>query len=162
MKNILILLIGLVFFSCITEKKRAKICQNCPVVIISHDSIITVIKDTTIYANSVETVYKDTIICDSLGRVKDAVFTVNESGIKHKVVIKDNKIVSTCKADSLEVVIKGLIAKQATYKDKTITVESKCKKNHLQWFDPFCRWFTLIGLVLIGLYLLLKFRFKLI
>ena len=159
MKNILLLLIGLFLFSCITEKKRAKICQTCPVVIVNHDSIVTVIKDTTIYKTTKETVYKDTIICDSLGRVKDAVFTVNEGGIKHKVIIKNNKIISTCKADSLEIVIKGLIAKQATFQNKTVVVPSKCEKNHLRWFDPYCRWFTLTCILIIVIrHFYLKFK----
>jgi len=115
--SIIAIIILMCMFSCVTEKQRMKICRNCP----TRDSIIIkesiVKKDTTIYViQEVSTpIYLDnpcSLLCDSLGRLKPVFIKEKKNGISKTISTENNQLKFDCKADSLEVVLKGMITER--------------------------------------------------
>ena len=100
------------FSSCMTEKRRAKICSSCPVVtevvtVKDSSSSKTIVKYDTIYKKVVgPTMYMNSpcdFLCDSLGRIKDFKKESTNNGIKQTLEgnKKDNTLTQKCNADSL-------------------------------------------------------------
>ena len=150
---ILLSIIAIILSSCITEKKRQKICRTCPI------KESTVVTDSTWqkkYDSLIKIPVKGPIIvlkdnpcadlCDSLGKVKN--FTksvVSENGIKG--TIKGDKYTNTitfdCGAkDSLEVLLKGARTEINRIRNEKTVVEvpARCELDHKTKFDVVCRW----------------------
>ena len=167
MKNIFLILIGLFLFSCISQSKIDKICKTCPTK--TYDSIREVIR---IKERIVEVPvpYKDTtvtdgdnlckLLCDSAQKIIDGqkIVIKGKNGSKTTFKTDKGKVSLIHENDSLKALLKSIDTTKSTIEIKKEVIESKCEKNHLKWFDPICRWFTLIALVLIGLYLFLKVK----
>jgi len=118
MKYTLVLILGFFIASCVTEKQRLKICKNCPV----RDSIIVketiVKKDTTIYLTQLvtEPIYLENpcaLLCDSFGKLKPFYLKEKKNGITKVVSTENGSLKIDCKADSLELVLKGLITERS-------------------------------------------------
>jgi len=118
MKYLFIVILGFFIASCVTEKQRLKICSNCPV----RDSIITKetikIKDTTIFVTQVISTptYLEnpcSLLCDSLGNLKPFFLKEKKNGITKTITTENNTLKIDCKADSLEVVLNGLITERS-------------------------------------------------
>ena len=123
------LILGLIILSsCVTEKKRLKICATCT---------LKELKTDTIYIEKNEKIVKvnDTItldnpckdLCDSAGNLKPAVIY----GKNVKLVTNFNRlgiIPDSIKAETE-------VRKQITYVYKE--VESKCKRQHLEGWHKF-------------------------
>ena len=107
MKKLIPLLLTItVLTSCVTERKRLKICANCPTKIetIVRDSIVR--KDSTVYLQG-ETIY--TTITAKCPDGAKPIFTYNNaSGKRGKSInkqVNDSTVVNECVIDSNAVVI---------------------------------------------------------
>lgn len=144
--KLLILVVAL--SSCISQKKRAEICSTCPSK--TKDSVITVIKDTTIYITRPgETVIVPNPcaeLCDSFGNVRVFTQTQHKNGITTTLRTERNKLIVLCKADSLEAIIKGLRSTN-TFRSETITAP-KVEKSRFQTFINY--WFWVTAALIVG------------
>lgn len=146
MKQIALISILLVFLvSCVTEKQRSKICQECPARIEIHDSIIETLHDTTIYLTVEGPVqYLENPcanLCDSLGHLKPFEVKKKENGIIGTIRSVGNSIAFDCKADSLEAVIKGLKDRLVFHDQRKDIVKYVPCTNEKTKFDGFTFWF---------------------
>jgi hypothetical protein len=153
---------------CITEKKRNEICKTCAIQI--KDSIHEVITvtpfDTALFLSQkgkdLELTGNCNVLCDSLNNLIDRYIalglkgvTTNSNGIK-STITKNTKgnFVFKCEADSLKAVITLLKKSKSIERIKTIEVESKCKKEHLSWWDKLWiklgRFWTLVFVGFVG------------
>lgn len=165
MNKIILVLICLSLFSCLTDKKRAKICRECA----GKDSVSVeykekiVKKDTTIFVTIagptqwLENPCKN--LCDSLGNLKPFEVKKKKNGLVSTIKSEGNNIVAECDADSLKYVI-TLLEKRLELKtfEKKV-VQEDCKKEHKGKFDGFTFWWFWITIVLLAIYLLYK-KFK--
>ena len=140
MRYILILLI---LTSCVSERKRAKICSTCPekITIERRDSIVN--RDTTIYLPS--KTLRDTIKieCDE-NRVPVISIRrpVRNGSMRMEVTRPDlNTLVSECIVDSEAVYL--------TWKEKHTTIESKEVIRDKPLFDWNYLWATLVVLSIV-------------
>lgn len=146
-KNLLTAILLLTFLSgCITEKKRQKICQTCPVKIEKevHDSIIEKLKDTTIYITQQGPIqYLENpckTLCDSLGNLKPIKIESKKNGIKSTIKSVGNTLAVECETDSLKAVINGLKETIRITKEKEIKEVPVCHLDHKTKFDGFTFW----------------------
>jgi hypothetical protein len=162
-KSLLITLLLLTFLSsCITEKKRQKICLECPVKIEKevHDSIIEKLKDTTIYITTqgptqyLENPCKN--LCDSLGKLKPIKVETKKNGIKSTIKTVGNSLVVECETDSLKAVIRGLKETIRIRKEQEVKEVPVCHLEHKTWFDELTFWWFWVTLII----LLLRLGFK--
>lgn len=162
-KSLLITLLLLTFLSsCITEKKRQKICLECPVKIEKevHDSIIEKLKDTTIYITTqgptqyLENPCKN--LCDSLGKLKPIKVEAKKNGIKSTIKTVGNSLVVECETDSLKAVIRGLKETIRIRKEQEVKEVPVCHLEHKTWFDELTFWWFWVTLVI----LLVRLGFK--
>jgi hypothetical protein len=162
-KSLLITLLLLTFLSsCITEKKRQKICLECPVKIEKevHDSIIEKLKDTTIYITTqgptqyLENPCKN--LCDSLGKLKPIKVEAKKNGIKSTIKTVGNSLVVECETDSLKAVITGLKETIRIRKEQEVKEVPVCHLEHKTWFDELTFWWFWVTLVI----LLVRLGFK--
>jgi hypothetical protein len=165
MRFLLIFIISLSLFSCVTKKQRARICKECA----GKDSVSVEYKerivkhDTTIYTTIagpvqwLENPCKN--LCDSLGNLKPFKVETKKNGLKSTIKSVGNSIQAECDADSLKQVI-TLLTKEierTTFEKKVIP--SDCEKEHKTRWDGFTFWWFWITLGIIILFILLK-RFK--
>jgi len=145
MRFLLIMLACLAFTSCITQKKRQKICNECK--IIQHDSIY--IKDTVVKVNSDTAFIETKLDCDSLGNVRMVeIDQLNGKLISMQAKLKDNKLRIVSKTDTIKVYVKG----NTQVKIRTIVREKEVYKDYW-WKWPLLIW-SLIATVV---YLFRKF-----
>ncbi len=140
-KLITILLTLIVLTSCVTERKRLKICANCPTKIetIVRDSIVR--KDSTIRIKG-ETIYT-TITAKCPDGAKPIFKYNNASGKRGKSInkqVNDSTVVNECVIDSNAVVI----AWNETH--RTVTTE-KVLPSEVNCYD----WKDMIGAVVLSL-----------
>ena len=145
MRFLLIMLACLAFTSCITQKKRQKICNECK--LIQHDSIY--IKDTVVKVNSDTAFIETKLDCDSLGNVRMVeIDQLNGKLISMQAKLKDNKLRIVSKTDTIKVYVKG----NTQVKIRTIVREKEVYKDYW-WKWPLLIW-SLIATVV---YLFRKF-----
>lgn len=145
MRFLFIMLSCLAFTSCITQKKRQKICNECK--IIQHDSIY--IKDTVVKVNSDTAFIETKLDCDSLGNVRMVeINQLNGKLISMQAKLKDNKLRIVSKTDTIKVYVKG----NTQVKIRTIIREKEVYKDYW-WKWPLLIW-SLIATVV---YLFRKF-----
>lgn len=166
---LLLAFIAIILGSCITEKKRAKICRTCTI------KETTVVKDSTWqkkYDSLVKIPLKGPVIilkdnpcaelCDSFGKVKDfSKSVISETGIKGTIRgdKKTNTIIVDCGAkDSLEALLKGVRTENNHLRNEKTVVEvpARCDLEHRTGFDHFCRWMFWIWVVAFLIILLLR------
>ena len=166
------LIILLLLSSCITEKKRAKICAECPAIteVVTKEVIKVTNFDTTLFISQMG---KD-LMFDFSGdccRVMDSLFaemgrsngtiTAVDNGIKSSIFKKGKAIVFRCEADSLRAIIKGLRTTIETNKSKVeikVLPAPKCEKEHKDWLDKYDRPWFFISLGALLLFLGWKFK----
>lgn len=161
MKKILLIVTAtLLLSSCITAKKRAKICSECSSVV--SDSVNTVIKteyrDTTIYLTIPG---NDVIIdnpCDTNG-LKAFLFERSDNGVKVTVSSNGRVLTARCDVDSLKVVIQKLnrdliLTRSHNQVEK---IKELCEKEHSTRWDGFTFWLVWLLLAYIGIREGLKF-----
>lgn len=164
MKKILLILISIISLSsCISEKKRAKICNTCAVKdSISYKEIIK-LKDTIIYRNIAGPVqYLENpckLLCDSLGKLKPFEIKTKKNGLTSTIKSVGNSIAVDCSADSLKLVISGLKETVREYSSRKAVIRYiECTKKHTTDFDGLCRWFFYIFAPGIALYIFLRLK----
>lgn len=159
----------MVLNSCITEKKRAKICATCPVKessndsTASHEQISTF--DTTAWIKNHVGKDQEFYGCDSLlaalSRSNNLLVT-DSNGVKSTITKKGKSITFRCETDSLKAEIKGLKKTISNFHSKntvkTFTIKEDCKRDHRTDFDGLCRWFFYIVAPMIGIYLFLRIK----
>ena len=158
MKKLLLLFLSIVLLSsCITQNRRARICATCPVNSVTKDSIVIVKQDTTIYITHREVEYRDTIICDPKGNIKDKKEVVSGGGVKATITFKQNRLVVKCETDSLYQVIRGLLTERSMWsRTNSVKVLRVCEKKHKTAFDGF----TLYWFWITAGFLAIKFGWK--
>lgn len=139
------LLILLLLTSCVTERKRTKICNSCPekITIERRDSIVN--RDTTIYLPS--KTLRDTIKieCDE-NRVPVISIRrpIRNGNMRMEITRPDlNTLISECIVDSEAVYL--------TWKEKHTTIESKEVIKEKPLFDYNYLWVTLAVLGIVWL-----------
>jgi len=158
-----VLFLMIVLNSCITEKKRQKICNSCPVKTEKHDSIIYKIDTLKIPLPGKDgpIVYLDNPckgLCDSLGRLKNVNIVTKRNGQTLKINTQGNGI--SISSNTHDTVVKASVtSKESFSKQKDVVVKQEnCKRDHRTDFDGLCRWFFYIVAPLIGLYLFLRIK----
>lgn len=159
-------LLLLLLNSCITEKKRAEICANCPKE--TRDSIITEITpfDTTLFI----TRYGENISIPFLGSYMELIDSLNyrlelannsiktsKNGITAEIIKAPGRLIFKCKADSLEYLLRAERKKISKTSVKTITIETpkicpECKLKHKTGFDSFTNYFFWILLLILAIF----------
>lgn len=164
MRNFIIIASVFLFLqSCITEKKRQKICNTCAVKdSISYKEIIK-LKDTIIYRDIAGPVqYLENpckLLCDSLGKLKPFEIKTKKNGLISTIKSVGNSIAVDCSADSLKLVISGLKETVRDYSSrKSVIRYVECTKKHRSDFDGLCRWFFYIFAPGIALYIFLRLK----
>ena len=157
---LMLIFMMLYFPSCVTEKKRAEICDKCPIISVSRDSIITVLKDTIIYNTTQGPILwlenPCSKLCDSVGNLKRFEKIEKKNGLKTTLSTKGNVLSIECDSDSLKQVIKGLESKY-TFKEKNDVKTIENKENQKTSFDGFTRWWFYITASCFILYLIYLF-----
>lgn len=154
------LLCVIVFSSCITEKKRAKICATCPTHTTIKDSVRFEIKE-----RLQQVFITDTFnyflpnpcanLCDSLGNLKPTFKTIiiSDKGTKQTLSVKNNSLVLVEQLDSLKKVISVKDTLIERFINTTIEVPAQCKLEHLTWWDKLFRGLGQILSVVVLLFL---------
>lgn len=149
LKNLTLAAVALIvaLSSCITEKKRQKICNTCPIKTERHDSIVQRI-DTVkvnIPGEPGPTVYLENpckLLCDSLGRLKPVnIHTVKNGQILH-INTQGNGI--NISSERKDTAVNATVVNTDRYsKRKDVEVRYEvCKRDHRTAFDGWCRyWF---------------------
>lgn len=168
-KIILLILILIVSYSCVTQKRCN---QKFPPEVITKDSIVyrtnTIIKDSIIYIKvpiEIGTI-EGNVNCDSLGAQMKKV-TIDNKRLKMTIEVINGKLiaVSTCKEDSLQ----AIIQRQTTIIDSLYIKDSLVKetliKFEMKWYEQLFFYIgvitSLIGLFYFGIkYLKNKFGLK--
>lgn len=150
-KIILILLSTLLTYSCITEKKRLKICETCPV----KTETVTMVKDSawfftdTVKIEKIVSVPGPTIVvpgpcdklCDGKGKLKPFYTESTHNGIKSKLYTDTTKnvIKNDCNADSIKVELEKITNRynRLLSENKTISDTKTVKVNELTWLQRF-------------------------
>jgi hypothetical protein len=142
MKKLIQLLLTLtVLTSCVTERKRLKICANCPT------KIETIVRDSIVRKDSTITLPGETIYTTITAKCPDGAKPIfkynNGSGKRGKSINKqlnDSTVVNECVIDSAAVVI----AWNETH--RTVTTE-KVLPSEVNCYD----WKDMIGAVVLSL-----------
>lgn len=105
----LIIIVGLLMTSCITDRQRAKICAACPTKdsIVVKDSIRIERHDSTVYITSEPVLITIPSPCDS-AKLKVFDLKQKKNGIKQEIKSDGKTIEFDCNADSLKQIIAGL------------------------------------------------------
>jgi hypothetical protein len=159
MKNLIIILLIAVLglSSCVTEKMRAKICNNCSAKTVVKDSIYQVqCWDTVRLAPIAGPVIYLQNPCDSLGHLKPVLITKTKNGVKGTVNSLDNTIVFTCETDSLKAYIQTLKEKYVFNKKNESEVKYLPCKSERTKFDGFTFWWFWITLVALVAFFVIK------
>jgi hypothetical protein len=156
MQKLLLLLLSLSLFSCITEKQRLKICNSCATKTDSKDSVSVVEHWDTVklapIAGPVQYLENPCkTLCDSLGRLIPFKNTQTKNGIKSTVKSVGNSIVIECETDSLKAYIQVLKEKYTFSRKHDAEVKFLPCKNERTRFDGFAYWWFFItaGLILL-------------
>jgi hypothetical protein len=140
-----LILLCILLTSCITEKKRREICNECKVVQL--DSIY--IKDTVVKVNSDTAFIETKLDCDSLGNVRMVeINQLNGKLISMQAKLKDNTLRIISKTDTIKVYVKG----NTVIKVRTDVREKIVYKDYW-WKYPLLIW----ALIATVLYLIKKF-----
>lgn len=146
LSKILIISILLLLVSCITEKKRAKICSECPVA----TEVVTVIdsswsKTITVHDTVYKTIQGPSVIlpgpcdrfCDSTGKLKPFYKQTKKNGVKQTLYTdtKNNTLVQKCDVDSLLQVNEKITTEinKLRIENKKITLEPKIIYKVTAW-----------------------------
>lgn len=167
MKYLLSAIIAIVLVSCISEKKRAKICSSCPVVtevvtkekITSFDTALYISKmgkDLSFKANDSDCCVLVNALLEAMSKDNDTI-KAKKDGIKSSIFKDKAKgtIVFRCEADSLKEVIKGLRTEISESKTETKIIEKLCELEHRNWLDRLARkwlYFSISMLIVLGLW----------
>lgn len=146
MKNILIILIVLMFVSCSMQKR----CAKCPSKTIVKDSIV----NTIIIKNNIDSIYlpqdngtfEAWLRCDSLGNVYlNKINELQGKNIKINTIYKDNYIKVNCNTDSLLFLI---ASKDSIINNKDISISIKTIEKEIKYV-PFY-YYIIFGICLIS------------
>lgn len=155
MKHLLkLFIVCCVLASCVTEKQRLNICNNCPV----KDSISYVERvvkhDTTIYINESLPPLIINNPCDSLGMLKKFDIVKHQNGLKEELKSDGTSITMDCEADSLKAVITQLVKEKST--KEYLAKEIHTTTNELTKFQGF----EITGFWIIFIFVLIYFGVK--
>lgn len=144
-RRILLLLLPILLTSCITQKKRLKICATCPVATIMVDSII--VKDTAIYIvqkGEIEYIESPCAeLCDSFGNLIPFIRESTSNGIKTTIKTIGNVLTVECEVDSLKAII-TLLERQRSSIITLPPVEVERKKTSLEKFQGYWFWICVV------------------
>jgi hypothetical protein len=146
-KLTVLILLGTVLTSCVTERKRLKICANCPT------KIETIVRDSIVRKDSIINLPGETIYTTITAKCPDGakpIFTYkNGSGKRGKSInkqVNDSTIVNECVIDSNAVVIAWNETHRTVTTEKVLPSEVNC----YDWKDMIAA--TLVSLIACGLF----------
>ena len=160
MKKLICIISFFIFFSCVTEKQRLTICNNCAVQTASKDSLIIKLRDTTIYISQEGPIVYTPSPCDSVGNLKPINKVEKKNGITTKIKTIGNLLIVECDIDSLKQVIIGLREIASYHRKESSFIKYIPCKNEKTRFDGFTFWFFWITMPVMVVYLFLKFGWK--
>lgn len=145
-----LLLLTVLLSSCagFKAKKKARICATCPIITVKVDSVVTRLKDTTIYITQAGPVqYIDnpcSELCDSAGNLKAGFMReVKKGGIRTIIKVVRDSLVIEPNLDSLRAQMQVEISERFNMSTHTIEVERKKTK-----FEVFQSWFFWVVIAL--------------
>lgn len=168
MKKIYLLvaiIIALLISSCVVTKRQrenflAKHCQrNDSISFVKKDSIVY--KDSLIYIPKVVNtpIYLDSpcsLLCDSLGKLKNVNITTNKGGLKSTVKTLGNGLIFECETDSLKARISwlehNLIISKNSHTENTIKIP--CELDHRTKWDGFTWYWFIITASILGIWII--------
>jgi hypothetical protein len=127
--------------SCVTEKKRLKICQSCALKTVQKDSIIERLVEVPVYTAPIPgpTLYLPSpcaALCDSLGNLKPFTIEKKQNGIK--TTVKSNTAANTLDISSnLEDSTKttAKVPQKEIFHSEIKEVPARCQLRHLTDWD---------------------------
>ena len=147
MKLLATILTLTVLTSCVTERKRLKICANCPT------KIETIVRDSIVRKDSIINLPGETIYTTITAKCPDGakpIFTYrNASGKRGKSInkqVNDSTIVNECVIDSAAVVIAWNETHRTVTTEKVLPSEVNC----YDWKDMIAA--TLVSLIGCGMF----------
>ncbi len=147
MKLLATILTLTVLTSCVTERKRLKICANCPA------KIETIVRDSIVRKDSTIRIQGETIYTTITAKCPDGakpIFTYrNASGKRGKSINKqlnDSTVVNECVIDSAAVVIAWNETHRTVTTEKVLPSEVNC----YDWKDMIAA--TLVSLIACGMF----------
>lgn len=152
MKNLIrfsfcLMIVYLSLSSCVTEKMRAKICNNCTTKTEKVDSVYEhQCFDTVSMAPIVGPTIYLTNPCDSTGKLKPIAIAKTKNGVRASVNTLDNTIVFTCETDSLKAYIQTLKETYVLSRKHDADIKYVPCKNERTKFDGFTFWWFWITL----------------
>lgn len=153
MRVLLVLMSIILATSCVSQRKRIKICGTCPVEI--HEVIKETLRDTVIYVTEQgETKYLDNPcadLCDSLGNLKPFERSIESEGRKVVIYTQGNKLAVRADLDSNETHL------EVRHITKTViqTTQGECVKTRLMKIQS---WFFWIVLAALGGFIFFKIK----
>lgn len=151
----------LIFSGCVTEKQRLKICQSCPIVSVSKDSVYEHLVHDTIALEPIRTFIAlpspCADLCDSLGRLKPYYHSEHHGAITTTISSHNDTLLIECKTDSLKAYSDHLEKEVFSLKHDTKILQPVCEKKHKTSFDGFTFWWFWITIVIIIIYFLIKY-----
>lgn len=154
----ILIIIPVLFNSCISEKKRAEICASCKgkdsTVFLWHDSIVY--KDTTLYVKQAGDTISIPVPCPD---IKPFEKKKNKGGLITTLKSDGKTITADCAADSLQVEIERIRADHYSFvsKYKRELIEALCKREHRTRFDGLTYWWFWITAPALALFLGVKY-----
>lgn len=123
---------------------------------ITKDSIVYQTKDRPVYIAGERVTVHDTIKCPKGEIPLDFAIEKKQGRAEVKEQLKKGVFTVDCKCDSIVANVKDSIIKSYHSKETVKTITKIEYKVH--WIDKFCRWFTLIVILLLSAYVYFKFK----
>ena len=160
--RVIIILLTLLTFSCVTEKKRLKICQSCTVKSERHDSIVEKIVEVPVLikGEAGPIVYLDNpckLLCDSLGRLKNVSIQSKKNNQTINIVSNGNGLHIDARTE--DTIVKKEVKQKEVY-NKTVDTQVKqmpCANEQTGW-EQFCE----IGFYIYSVYIIAVYGYKFI
>lgn len=138
--------------SCVSEKKRLRICQTCPLKIERHDSVVykdsirnvPVIVSTTI---AVQTPNPCAELCDSAGKLKPGFNRIipGKKGTSARMFTRNDSLIFEALNDSVKAMAEVRDRTIEKYSSTHEQVPARCELEHLTKWDSF---FIITGRIL--------------
>lgn len=144
MRVLIVLMSVVLATSCVSQRKRIKICGTCPIETV--EVYKETVRDTIIYVTEQgETKYLDNPcadLCDSLGNLKPFERTIESEGRRVVIYTQGNKLAVRADLDSNETHL------EVRHVTKTIvkTIQGECVKTKLMKIQAWFFWLSIAGI----------------
>jgi hypothetical protein len=158
MKKLLLVLALILTTSCVTQKKRAKICATCPTHTIDSIYVEKHITDTIVKFEADSASMEALLACDSLGNVYIKELSQSQGNfLTLQAYLKNNKFIAKAKHDTIIKHVPGV--KEVIYITKKTEVTKTVEKKGFLYYSGISA-ISILGLVLLFKIIGLVRKFK--